>query len=133
VRAYLGIKFYEDNRNRNVIERITNALSQAGLETVCVARDLERWGAVRFSPEELMRRTFAVIRSSNLVVIELSEKGVGLGIEAGYAYGLNIPVVTVARKGSDISPTLRGISHKTYLYENNASLSDFFSSYLGEV
>ena len=34
----------------------------------------------------------------NILVIELSEKGVGPRIQAGYAYAEGIPVVTVAKR-----------------------------------
>ncbi len=41
MKAYLAIKFYADNRNRVVIEGISNSLEKSGFETVCVTRDLE--------------------------------------------------------------------------------------------
>ena len=101
-------------------------LSQNDFETVCIARDIEKWGQVELSPHELMRRTFAEIDSSNLLVVDLTEKGVGLGIEAGYAYAKQIPIVVIARKGSDISTTLQGIAQKLFLYDEFEDLADFF-------
>jgi nucleoside 2-deoxyribosyltransferase len=71
--------------------------------TMCIVRDVEKWGGVRLSPETLMARTFEEIDSSDLAVIDLTEKGVGVGIEAGYAHASGIPVVVIARKGADIS------------------------------
>ena len=100
-KAYLAIKYYPDHSNRPDIERISQTLEQNGFEPVCVTRDLEKWGAVQFSPAELMARSFVEIDSSEVVVIELSAKGVGLGIEAGYAYARRIPIVTIARTGSN--------------------------------
>ena len=67
-----------------------------------------------------------MIRSCQLVVIELSEKGVGLGIESGYAYAHAIPVITIARYGSDISDILYGISSAVQLYGNIVNLREFF-------
>ena len=77
MKAYLGIKFHPDNRNRDTIETVSQALESCGFETVCIRRDVEKWGAVHLSPHELMTRTFEVIRSCHLVVIDLTEKGVG--------------------------------------------------------
>ena len=65
-----------------------------------------------------MRRSFAAIDKSDFVLVELSEKGVGLGIEAGYAYARKIPVLTMAREGQDISTTLQGISAQTFTYDD---------------
>lgn len=128
--AYLGIKFHEDQRNRPLIEMITTALAKAGWSTQVIVRDLEEWGAVQFEPQTLMSRTFAVIEASDIAVIDLTEKGVGLGIEAGYAFAKGIPVFTIARDGSDISTTLRGISQEVCLYRNKADLVSFFSEQL---
>ena len=124
--AYLGIKFYADQRNRSLIEMITDALSQADWTTHVIVRDLENWGDVQFDPQTLMARTFAVIEASDIAVIDLTEKGVGLGIEAGYAFAKGIPVITIARDGADISTTLRGISQEVCLYRNEADIISFF-------
>ena len=126
MRAYISIKYREDNGNKDCIEKISSALEQNGFETVCITRDIEKWGQVELSPEELMQRTFTEIDSSHLVVVDLTEKGVGLGIEAGYAYAKGIPIAVIAKKGSDISPTLQGISQKLFLYAESDDLIDFF-------
>jgi nucleoside 2-deoxyribosyltransferase len=126
MKAYLAIKYHPDNQNREHIQSISAALEKPGFETVCVARDVERWGQVHFTPAELMQRSFTEIETSDVVVIELTEKGVGVGIEAGYAYAKGIPIVTIARKGADISATLQGISHKLFLYDDFDELAQFF-------
>ena len=131
MRAYLGIKYYADNRNREMIEGVSSTLAKCGVATFCVARDSEKWGAVRLEARDLMHKTFEVIEGCDLVVIELSEKGVGLGIEAGYAHAKGIPVVTIAKWGSDISETLKGVSSHVIFYKNFADLSpltDLFKS-----
>jgi nucleoside 2-deoxyribosyltransferase len=116
MKAFISIKYHPDNRNRDHIEQIASALEANGFQTVCVVRDVEQWGHIHLSTQELMARTFDEIDSSDVVVIDLTEKGVGLGIEAGYAYARGVPVVTIARKGSDISATLRGISRQVFWY-----------------
>ncbi len=126
MKAFISIKYRADNSNKDCIENISSALEQNGFETVCIARDIEKWGGVQLSPHELMQRTFTEIDSSHLIVVDLTEKGVGLGIEAGYAYAKQIPIAVIARKGSDISTTLQGISQKLFLYEKCEDLTYFF-------
>ena len=126
MKAYISIKYREDNGNRDCIEKISSALEQNGFETVCITRDIEKWGQIELSPQELMQRTFTEIDSSHLIVVDLTEKGVGLGIEAGYAYAKGIPIAVIAKKGSDISATLQGISQKLFLYDEFEDLIDFF-------
>lgn len=65
-----------------------------------------------------MELTFEKISVCDLVVIDLTEKGVGVGIEAGYAFAKGIPVITIAKRGSDISDTLAGISKKVIFYDS---------------
>lgn len=126
MKAYLGIKFHEDNSNRLLIESISAALESCGYECICVTRDVEQWGAKHFSPEVLMARTFEIIDSCDIAIIELSEKGVGLGIEAGYAFAQNKPLYTIAQTGSDISTTIDGISTEVFLYQGMDDLIHFF-------
>jgi nucleoside 2-deoxyribosyltransferase len=112
MKAYIGIKYYHDCRNRAVIEKISSILEGAGYETSCIIRDKEKWGSVMVTPSELMETAFKEIDSSNIIVVDVTEKGVGLGIESGYAYAKGIPVFIIAKKGSKISNTMVGISKK---------------------
>ncbi len=99
-RLYFGIKFYEDNRNKDLINILIAALRRDGIEPICMASDVEEWGAVQPPPKELMQRTFREIDASDLVVLEMSEKGVGLGIEAGYAVAKRKPLVVLIKERS---------------------------------
>jgi len=120
--AYLAIKYHPDCSNRALIEQLTIALETCHINTFCVARDIEKWGKFQFAPQELMVKSFAWLQSSDLMIMECSEKGVGLGIEAGYAYANNIPIIGIARTGSDISTTLQGISQDVIFYDRPADL-----------
>lgn len=121
-RAYLAIKYHADHGNRNRIEGITATLEACGFDTICIIRDLEQWGAVHFDAHTLMQKSFEAIDACDLVVVDLTEKGVGIGIEAGYAWAKHIPIVTIAQAGSDISETLRGISDGICFYERYSDL-----------
>jgi hypothetical protein len=121
---FLSIKYYEDARNQAWVENLRQALDVHKIRLVCVAADLEHWGAVCYSVKELMQRTFEYIRNSDAVLVELSAKGVGVGIEAGYAAGCGIPVWVVALPGCEISETLCGIADWVYRYENVQDLAD---------
>ncbi len=126
MKAYLAIKYHEDNQNQARIQAISAALAQNGFETVCIARDVEQGGQIHLSPADLMHRSFAEIDASDMVVVDLTEKGVGVGIEAGYAYAKGIPVVTIAPQGADISETLQGISRQVFWYDQVDELVGFF-------
>lgn len=123
MKLYLAIKYHADQCNRQTIERITEVLTAQGHDLFCIARDLEQWGALSFPADKLMLYTFQIIAASDVVLVDLTEKGVGLGIEAGYAHSIGIPVVTIAQTGADISETLRGISTTVFWYTDYTDLA----------
>ncbi|MCP4397478.1 MAG: nucleoside 2-deoxyribosyltransferase, partial [bacterium] len=96
--------------------------------TCCIARDVEQWGAVAFEPSALMERSFQEIDASDIVLVDLTEKGVGIGIEAGYAFAKHIPIITIAQVGSSISTTLQGISQHIFLYSQYAGIAKFLAT-----
>lgn len=127
MRAFISIKFMEE-RNQKLVTEISEALQQNGIEAFCFVRDIEKYGKVKFKPENLMSKALEYIKNSDLLIVELTEKGVGIGIEAGYAHAMNIPIITIAQKGSDISTTLRGISKKVAFYDNPEDLVKIFKN-----
>lgn len=127
MKAYIGIKYHEDYRNKLVINEISSALERIGYKTSCIVRDIENDGQVKYDPFKLMELTFKEIDSCDLLVIELTEKGVGLGIEAGYAFAKDIPIFTIVKKGADISETLIGISQKILFYDDIEDIENLFN------
>lgn len=122
MRAYLGFKFYSDMRNRDLVDRFDMVFKKLGMETSIIVRDFESFGEKKYDAKVLMQETFKEIDSSDVVVIELSEKGVGLGIEAGYAAAKGKPVWVIAKTDSDISNTLAGIAEKVLFYDKPEDL-----------
>ncbi|MBI4765315.1 MAG: nucleoside 2-deoxyribosyltransferase [Deltaproteobacteria bacterium] len=118
VRAYLGAKYYEDHRNRRDIEILSNLLKKNGIETICIARDIEQWGNTQLPSKELMQRTFYEIEHSDIVILEMSEKGVGLGIEAGYAYAKGKTIVVLIKEGKELSNTMQGVASIVISYRD---------------
>ncbi|MEA3357552.1 MAG: nucleoside 2-deoxyribosyltransferase [Patescibacteria group bacterium] len=124
MKVYIAVKFHDDARNRKLIEVVSSALEENGFEPVCFVRDYERYGKVKFSAEEMVEKALAAIKDSDLLVLDLTEKGVGLGIEAGFAHANNIPIITIAKENSDISKTLEGISKRVIFYNNPEELPE---------
>ncbi len=121
MKAFFGVKYHKDEKNKDKINSIISALEKLNLEVVCLTT--KDYGKSNETPaQELMEEAFEEIRASDLVIIELTEKGVGLGIEAGYARSNDIPVYTIAEKGSDVSKTLKGISERVIMYKDPMDL-----------
>ncbi len=130
MKAYFAIKYYPDARNRKKIEGISSILENQGIDSFCMIRDKENWGRIKFSPKKLMRMAFKAIDECDFILVELTEKGYGTGIEAGYAYAKGKPIITIAEKGSDISATLRGISAEVIEYKDIKELEKLLAPVL---
>ena len=133
MRAYLAHKFYSDGRNRNLVESIADSLEKEGIETFVMARDFEDWGKNEFSSSKLMELSFRQIEDCDFLIVEFSEKGVGLGIESGYAYAKDKPIFIIAKKDSEISLTLRGIANKIIFYNNPEDVGHKIKSELIDI
>ena len=126
MKAYLAIVSHQDNSNRETIERISQILTTCGFETICIRRDIEHWGTVTSSPHELMTATLDAIRSCQIIVVDVTEKAVDIGVEAGYAYAHSIPVFTIAQEGSEVTATLNGLSTAVGFYRTPQDLHECF-------
>jgi nucleoside 2-deoxyribosyltransferase len=130
MKIFFVIKFHEDLSNKKEIEEICESLRLAGAEIIVTARDYEKWGGVVLNSAELMRLAFKTTDESDLLLVEFSEKGVGLGIEAGYAYAKGIPIVVIAKKGSDISKTMEGVAKEVIFYEKAEDVGEKIRKYI---
>jgi nucleoside 2-deoxyribosyltransferase len=116
MKIYLAIKFHSDNQNRPLIDNLAMHLTRQGHSVVCAVKDFENWGKTAFEPPTLLNMAFEAIEKSDLVLIEATEKGMGVGIEAGFAFARNIPIVTIAKIDSDISVNLKSLSERVIFY-----------------
>lgn len=114
--AYIGIKYHEDYRNKTTIDKISFILESKGYKTVCMVGNINTEFKDPYNAQELMKLTFEKIDTCDLIIIDLTEKGLGLGIEAGYAFANKIPIITIAKNESNISETLEGISDEVLFY-----------------
>ncbi|MAT42631.1 MAG: nucleoside 2-deoxyribosyltransferase [Anaerolineaceae bacterium] len=119
---YLAIKYHPDNKNKDLILSISDTCKSINLDCINIMQHVEKWGDFSFDPQELMRISFETIRKCQFVLIEFSEKGVGIGLEAGYAYALNIPVYVIHPPHVEVSNTLKGIATAIFPYESVKTL-----------
>ncbi len=63
-----------------------------------------------------------IIRTSDLIVAEVSHQATGMGIELGWADAFNVPIICIYRTGSKISGSLRFISQNILGYSDSNDL-----------
>ena len=110
MKAFLSIKFRGDNRNRQEVEKILAVLERLGFEVFCFVRDAENWGVNYFEPAVMMKLTFAQIDESDILIANVTDWPIGVGVEAGYAFARGIPVVCICNEDKKLANTVAGIA-----------------------
>ena len=127
-KAFMSLKFHDGEEDKKKIDDLTNALLLAGIENVVMARDVEKYGkAVLPEGTKLMPNyAFPTMKKCDMLIVEFSEKGVDLGISAGYAYAIGLPIYVIAKTGSDISLTMKNLAKEIIFYDNINELTEKF-------
>jgi nucleoside 2-deoxyribosyltransferase len=73
--------------------------------------------------KEMMETAFEEINSSGLLIAELTTKSIGVGIEIGYAFAMQKPIIYLHREGSEHSTTASGCSTYSIEYKDTNDLT----------
>lgn len=125
MKAFLSIKYYDDMKNKYLMEKICSQLENKGINVFLFARNVQNYGPCKFSGQEVMDIAFDEIKKSDVIIVEASEISIGVGIEAGVAYANNIPIYTIAQKEAYVSNSIKGISKKCFFYDIPEDLKNF--------
>lgn len=132
-KAYIALKYFEDFRNRSIVDSIEKALNILNIKGSCIIRDFECKNKKAYKPKELMDIAFHEIKESDFIIMDFSEKGVGLGIEAGYAYANGKPIILLAKENSDVSNTISGIVDTVRFYKDIQEIEKIVVSSVEEI
>ena len=122
--AFFALKFHTGDQDHAKVTAIETALNQAGIEITLMARDAEKWGEAEIPTGKTLMPDYAfpTMLQCDCNIIEFSEKGVGLGINAGFCYASHKPIYLIAKTGSDISPTIAELAQEIIFYNQPEDL-----------
>lgn len=72
--------------------------------------------------KEMMQAAFTEIDKSSLLIAEVSDKAIGIGVEVGYAKAKNKPVIYLRNINAEHSTTVAGASDHTLIYKDPTDL-----------
>ena len=129
IHSFFALKFHDGDEDRAKVEAIEAALNKAGVEITLMARDVEKWGEAEIPAGKTLMRDYAfpAMQQCDCNIIEFSEKGVGLGMNAGYCYAIGKPVYVIAKTGSDISTTMANVASEVIFYDKPEDLIEPFT------
>ena len=126
--SFFALKLHDVDENKAKVEAIEEALNKAGVAITLMARDVEKWGKAEIPKGKTLMTDYAfpAMQQCDCSIIEFSEKGVGLGINAGYCYAIGKPIFVIAQTGSDISTTISNLATKVIFYDTPNDLVEPF-------
>ena len=121
MQAYISISFSKRKELEKEVQAIKNALQKCGISGF-VSVDEYQFSAKQ--EKKMMQNAIEDIEKSAILIAETSEKGIGIGIEVGYAKAQKIPVIYVRNSKSEHSTTVSGIADFKIIYENVIDLEE---------
>ncbi len=129
-KAYLAISY----TNRKKYKKEINALKEL-LDTIKVEL-LVFVDAYNFMPnqeKEMMQTAFDELDNSDILIAELSTKSIGVGIEIGYAYAKNKPIIYLYATDTEYSTTASGTANTVIKYKNTHDLIEKMKEVLRNI
>ncbi len=115
MKLFITASFQGDNKKE--IEHLCELVKMAGFEDFCFIRDVENYKKIFDDPQELMKRSRDEVGKSDALLIDMTDKPTGRAIEAGIAFALNKKVIVIAKRGTQIKDTTRGIASLLIEYD----------------
>ena len=85
---------------------------------------VEHYTFAAHQEKEMMQQALNDIENSVFLLAETTDKGIGIGIEAGYAKALKKPVVYLRKQNAEHSTTLAGLSDYQIIYRDTVDLAE---------
>ena len=119
MQAYIAISYNKKNQLQPELDAIKEILKQHSIIPFVFVDNYN------FNPsqeKEMMQIAFAEIDKCNLLIAEVSDKAIGIGIEVGYAKAKNKPVIYLRHVDAEHSTTVSGTSDHAVIYTDTGDL-----------
>ena len=119
--SYLSVKFQGEDSEETVRELIT-AIERTGFTVTAPVRDFDDFGRNNQDVTNLVPYMTNALDHTDIVFVDATDKGVGIGFEAGYAAANGIPVIVLHYGDSEISPILELAARRILPYNSYEEL-----------
>ncbi|MBI5372818.1 MAG: nucleoside 2-deoxyribosyltransferase [Sphingobacteriales bacterium] len=130
MKAYISVSFDKRKLLDPEIRAITDTLTEYEISYL-VFVDLYKFDLA--GEREMMKQAMSEIDDCDLLIAETSDKGIGIGIEAGYAKAKGKTVIYLRQKDREHSTTLSGISDFQVIYPDTADLKKQLAAVISKL
>jgi len=118
-KAYLAISFVDSSKYKDLLAHLKKTLLAIDIKLLIF---VEKYHFKTGEEYEMMQTAFKEIDSCDFLIAELSHKSIGAGIEMGYAYSQQIPIIYIHHKDVKISSTALGLAKHHIAYADAEDL-----------
>jgi nucleoside 2-deoxyribosyltransferase len=126
-KVYIGISFKKSKELSEVLTTLKEVLLEYDMEPLVF---VDEYVFSSGQEKEMMAQATKDISESSLMIAELTEKAIGVGLEVGYAAALKIPVLYLKHESAEYSKTVGGLSDSVISYKDSADLKSQLIKYL---
>lgn len=128
--AYFGISKSNRVNFDNEINALKKCLAKYNIELLVFVDNYE-FNATQ--EKEMMRIAFEEIDKSDFLIAELTKKAIGVGVEVGYAFAKQKPIVYIKREDAKHSTTVAGSSDFVITYKNEFHLCEEMERFIETI
>ena len=130
MQAYIAISYNKRPLLEPELNAMKHSLQQAAITPFVF---VDNYSFLPAQEKEMMQHAFAAIDKSDLLIAEVSDKAIGIGVEVGYAKAKNKPVIYLRNATAEHSTTIAGTSDHIIIYEGIAGLRNQLTELLDQL
>jgi len=119
MRAYIAVSY---SKRKLVDEEITSIIETLNTFEISSFVFVDNYKFNASQEKEMMLQAMEDIENCDILIAETSEKGIGIGIEVGFAKAKGKIVIYVRHRNAEHSTTVSGISDFQIVYSNSEDL-----------
>lgn len=119
MQAYIAISYNKSKQLQPELDAIKEVLKQHSITPFVF---VDNYTFTSLQEKEMMTTAFAEIDKCEMLIAEVSDKAIGIGIEVGYAKARNKPIIYIRHSTAEHSTTVSGASDHVVIYGNTDDL-----------
>jgi nucleoside 2-deoxyribosyltransferase len=120
MRAYISVSF---NKRKLLDKELTAIITTLKKFDIAAFVFVDHYKFELSEERQMMEQAMKDIDNCDLLIAETSDKGIGIGVEAGYAKAKNKPVIYLRQTDAAHSTTVSGISDSQIIYSDSGDLA----------
>jgi len=119
MQAYIAISYNKRKELQSELDTVKNVLKEYSIIPFVF---VDNYNFNSTQEKEMMQTAFTEIDKCDLLIAEVSDKAIGIGIEVGYAKAKKKPVIYLRHASAEHSTTVSGASDCIAIYADTIDL-----------